>query len=101
MIVLLSVHHFLSIFIVKLIIAKLLFDLVLHAYSIMLYQRWLGIPLSRKLWIQSLGATLTEPFAFQLMRQLGAVFGWLAFLRRNIDWMPQRRGIVPAVITET
>jgi cellulose synthase/poly-beta-1,6-N-acetylglucosamine synthase-like glycosyltransferase len=87
---LLAVHHGLQIFIVKLIIAKLVFDLTLHAYSIVLYQRWLGIPLSRKLWLQSLGATISEPFVFQIMRQLGAVFGWVAFLRRKIDWQPQR-----------
>jgi cellulose synthase/poly-beta-1,6-N-acetylglucosamine synthase-like glycosyltransferase len=90
LVVLLSVHRFLDAFIIKVIIAKLVFDFVLHAYSIVLYQRWLGIPFSRKLWIQSLGATLTEPFVFQIMRQLGAVFGWVAFLRRKIDWMPQR-----------
>ena len=90
LIMILIIRHSLSIFIVKLIIAKLLFDLTLHAYSIILYQRWLGIPLSRKLWLQSFGATLTEPFGFQIMRQFGAVLGWLAFLRRNIDWMPQR-----------
>jgi len=90
LIAILSIRHFLSIFIVKLIVAKLIFDLILHAYSIVLYQRWLGIPLSRKLWIQSLGATLLEPFVFQIMRQFGAVLGWLAFLRRKIDWMPQR-----------
>ena len=90
LVVLLSIHHSLSSFIVKLIVAKLIFDLILHAYSIVLYQRWLGIPLSRKLWIQSFGATLSEPFFFQILRQLGAVFGWLAFLRRRIDWLPQR-----------
>ncbi len=90
LVVLLAVRHFLPIFIIKVITIKLLFDLALHAYSILLYQRWLGIPLSRKLWIQSIGATLTEPFVFQLMRQLGAVFGWLAFLRRKMDWQPQR-----------
>jgi cellulose synthase/poly-beta-1,6-N-acetylglucosamine synthase-like glycosyltransferase len=86
----LAIRHHLQAFIVKLIIAKLLFDLIGHAYSMVLYQRWLGIPLSRKLWLRSMGATLTEPFAFQLMRQFGAVFGWLAFLRRDITWMPQR-----------
>ena len=96
----LAKRHFLDIFIVKLIICKLIFDLVLHGYSIILYQRWLGIPLSRKLWIQSLGATLTEPFVFQIMRQLGAVFGWLAFLRRKIDWMPQRPVNVAAPLVE-
>jgi hypothetical protein len=90
LIALLSIRHGLDIFIVKVIIIKLIFDLILHAYSIVLYQRWLGIPLSRKMWVQSLGATLTEPFVFQIMRQLGAVFGWLAFLRRRIDWLPQR-----------
>jgi cellulose synthase/poly-beta-1,6-N-acetylglucosamine synthase-like glycosyltransferase len=90
LIVILSFRHYLDPFIIKLIIAKLAFDLVLHAYAIVLYQRWLGIPLSRKLWLQSLGATLSEPFVFQILRQLGAVFGWLAFLRRRIDWLPQR-----------
>jgi cellulose synthase/poly-beta-1,6-N-acetylglucosamine synthase-like glycosyltransferase len=90
LIVLLAVRHFLPIFIIKVIAVKLIFDLVLHAYSIILYQRWLGIPLSRKLWLQSVGATLSEPFVFQIMRQLGAVFGWIAFLRRKIDWLPQR-----------
>jgi cellulose synthase/poly-beta-1,6-N-acetylglucosamine synthase-like glycosyltransferase len=99
LIAILSVRHFLDIFIVKLIVLKLIFDLILHAYSIVLYQRWLGIPLSRKLWIQSLGATLTEPFIFQIMRQLGAVFGWLAFLRGKINWIPQRPTVPePAII---
>lgn len=96
----LATRHFLDSFIVKLIVVKLVFDLIVHAYSIVLYQRWLGIPLSRKLWIQSLGATLTEPFVFQIMRQLGAVLGWLAFLRRKIDWMPQRPVNVAAVVVE-
>jgi len=87
---LLVIHHGLQVFIVKLIVAKLIFDLTLHAYSVVLYQRWLGMPLSRKFWLQSIGATLSEPFVFQIMRQMGAVLGWLAFLRRRIDWQPQR-----------
>jgi cellulose synthase/poly-beta-1,6-N-acetylglucosamine synthase-like glycosyltransferase len=90
LVVLLSIRHYLDFFIVKLIIAKLIFDLVLHAYSVVLYQRWLGKPISTRFCLQSVGATLTEPFVFQIMRQLGAVLGWLAFLRRKIDWMPQR-----------
>lgn len=97
LVMILMIRHHLQWVIVELIIAKLFFDLVLHAYSIVLYQRWLGIPLSKKLWLQSFGATLTEPFAFQLMRQFGAVFGWLAFLRRKIDWHPQR----PVVVART
>ena len=86
----LAVRHGLAPIIIKLILAKLLFDLLMHAYAIVLYQRWLGIPLTRKLWLKSFGATLSEPFVFQILRQLGAVFGWLAFLRRRIDWHPQR-----------
>jgi len=97
LVVLLCVHHGLQLFIVKLIVAKLIFDLSLHCYSIVLYQRWLGIPLSRKMWLQSLGATISEPFVFQIMRQLGAVFGWIAFLRRKIDWQPQRPSVEPLV----
>jgi cellulose synthase/poly-beta-1,6-N-acetylglucosamine synthase-like glycosyltransferase len=93
LVVLLSVRHSLDPIIVKIIIAKLLFDLALHTYSIVLYQRWLGIPLARKLWLKSFGATLTEPFVFQIIRQMGAVFGWLAFLRRRIDWAPQRPAV--------
>ena len=84
----LAIRHFIASFIVILIAGKLLFDLGMHAYSLSLYQRWLGI--SERLWLKSLGATLTEPFAFQILRQLGAAFGWFAFLRRKIDWMPQR-----------
>jgi cellulose synthase/poly-beta-1,6-N-acetylglucosamine synthase-like glycosyltransferase len=90
LIVILAVRHGLAPIILQLIAAKLLFDLLLHAYAIVLYQRWLHIPLKRKLWLQSLGATLSEPFVFQILRQLGAVFGWLAFLRRRIDWQAQR-----------
>ncbi len=95
LVVLLCVRHGLDPFILKLIVVKLIFDLTLHAYSIVIYQRWLGIPLSRKLWLRSLGATLTEPFVFQIMRQLGAVFGWLAFLRGQINWHPQRPADAP------
>jgi cellulose synthase/poly-beta-1,6-N-acetylglucosamine synthase-like glycosyltransferase len=91
LVMLLVVRHGLAPIIVKLIIAKLIFDLILHAYSMVLYQRWLGIPASRRLWVRSLGATLSEPFVFQIMRQMGAVFGWLAFLRGKINWMPQRK----------
>jgi cellulose synthase/poly-beta-1,6-N-acetylglucosamine synthase-like glycosyltransferase len=86
----LAVRHGLAPIIWKLILAKLAFDLVMHAYAIVLYQRWLGIPLSRRLWLQSFGATLSEPFVFQILRQLGAALGWLAFLRRRIDWQAQR-----------
>ena len=91
LVMLLIVRHHLAPIVIKLIIAKLIFDLVLHAYSLVIYRRWLHLPSGQRLWLKSLGATLTEPFAFQILRQLGAVFGWLAFLRGRVDWMEQRK----------
>ncbi len=101
LVVILAVRHGLAPLIIKLIIAKLIFDLVMHAYAIVIYQRWLGIPLSRKLWLGSIGATLTEPFVFQILRQLGAVFGWLAFLRGRINWLPQRPHAAPEPVASS
>ena len=76
--------------ILVLVCAKFLFDLGCHAASLTMYQRWLGRSLNARLVARSLLATLTEPLGFQLLRQLGAVLGWVAFLRGRIDWAPQR-----------
>ena len=70
--------------------AKFAFDLVMHARCTWLHARWQGVPLSRGLVARSLLATFTEPFAFQLLRQFGALLGWISFLRGRIDWAPQR-----------
>jgi cellulose synthase/poly-beta-1,6-N-acetylglucosamine synthase-like glycosyltransferase len=70
--------------------AKFAFDLCCHASCIWMYQRWLGLPVTPGLVARSLLATFTEPIGFQLMRQLGAVAGWVAFLRGRIEWAPQR-----------
>lgn len=80
-------------FIWGVIVVKALYDLIFHCWAIILYQKWQGIPLSRKLWAKSLLATLTEPIAFQILRHLGAVLGWIAFLRGKIQWEPQRTSI--------
>jgi cellulose synthase/poly-beta-1,6-N-acetylglucosamine synthase-like glycosyltransferase len=74
--------------VVGVIVGKIVFDLVCHALSVFLYQRWQGIP--GRLWLGSVAATLSEPFGFQLLRHLGAVLGWIAFLRGRVDWTPQR-----------
>jgi cellulose synthase/poly-beta-1,6-N-acetylglucosamine synthase-like glycosyltransferase len=94
-----SVRHYLNVFILRIIVLKLVYDLILNAYSIVLYRRWLGVSPSRKLWVQSLAATLTEPFVFQIIRQLGAVLGWLAFLRGKVNWMPQRPTVFEPTMT--
>ena len=78
-------------FIIGLLIAKALFDLTFHCWAVVLYQRWQKIPLTRMLWAQSFLATLTEPLAFQVLRHLGAVLGWIYFLRGKMQWQPQRQ----------
>ena len=70
--------------------AKLLFDLAFHCRAIWTYQRWQGAAAGKGLWARSVIATLTEPFAFQLLRHLGAILGWIAFLRGRAEWVPQR-----------
>lgn len=70
-----------------LLLAKLAYDLVLHLWSMMLHRCWQG---DGGITLGTLVATLLEPIAFQPLRQLGAACGWIAYLRRRIDWAPQR-----------
>ena len=65
---------------------KFAFDLACHGFCVYLYSRWQGGARSWRSLGRSLVATLTEPFAFQLFRQVGALLGWVAFLRGRIDW---------------
>lgn len=69
---------------------KFAFDFSSHVYCLFLHQRWLKKPVTVRLFARAALATLTEPWFFQLLRQLGAALGWLAFLRGRIDWAPQR-----------
>lgn len=69
---------------------KLLFDLIFHCRAIWTYQRWQGAGARKGLWVKSVVATLTEPFAFQLLRHTGALLGWVAYLRGRAQWVPQR-----------
>lgn len=70
--------------------AKFAFDLAFHCWAMWLYYRWQKLPLTAGIWARSLVATFTEPLGFQLLRHLGAVLGWVAFLRGRIEWAPQR-----------
>lgn len=73
--------------ILLLLLGKLAYDLVLHLWSMALHRRWQG---DGGITIGTLIATLLEPLAFQPLRQLGAACGWIAYLRRRIEWAPQR-----------
>ena len=66
---------------------KLLLDLLLAAVILRLTARWTGK--QQPTW-SVLGATLAEPLAYQPLRQLGALLGWIAHLRRRHTWTPQR-----------
>lgn len=84
----LGYHPYLTI--IYVLIAKAVFDLFYHCRAFLLYHRWLGIRQSPRLWAKSVLAALTEPLAFQILRQVGAATGWMAYLRGRIGWAPQR-----------
>jgi hypothetical protein len=90
LIFLLSIGNSLDPLIVVVLIIKLIFDLVFHCRAIYTYQKWQGIASSERLWAKSIVATISEPFAFQLLRHTGALLGWIAFLRGRARWVPQR-----------
>lgn len=72
-------------------LAKVVLDLGFHLWSIMLYRRWSGGMLPEG-WGRVLAASVIEPFSFQLLRHLGAAWGWVAFLTRSSTWTKARRG---------
>lgn len=69
--------------------AKFLYDLGAHAWCLALHERWQGRRLRPALLVQGLLSSVTEPFLFQLYRQLGAFLGWVSYLRGHIDWAPR------------
>src|SRR5207253_321170 len=76
--------------VIAILVLKLGFDLTCHFLSALSYQRWQGCDTGLRFRLLAVLATLTEPFCFQLFRQLGALLGWVAFLRGRIEWHPQR-----------
>ena len=77
-------------FILAALALKFAFDFLCHSYCLSLHQRWQRQPLSARLFFRAALASLTEPYFFQLFRQLGALLGWIAFLRGRAEWAPQR-----------
>ena len=74
-------------FIYLVIGAKLFLDLVLVGVILGLTARWTGK--QQPIWSVLL-ATMCEPLAYQPLRQIGALLGWIAHLRRRHTWTPQR-----------
>jgi len=71
--------------------AKIAIDLAFHFWSISLYQRWSGGMLAKG-WSRIILASLIEPFSFQILRHIGAAWGWMAFLTGRSTWGKARRG---------
>lgn len=72
------------------IAAKIVLDLSFHLWSVHLYRRWLGDRTSASIRLALLAAII-EPFTFQLLRHVGAVWGWVTFLTGRQTWGNQKR----------
>ena len=77
---------------------KIVIDLVFHLWSVHLYRRWAESDQSvetstpRANFALAFLAAVVEPFTFQLLRHLGAAWGWLYFLTGARQWGTQSRG---------
>jgi len=69
---------------------KILIDFAFHLWSIHLYRRW-AAPSASISFASGLLAALIEPFSFQILRHLGAAWGWVVFLTGEQSWGVQRR----------
>jgi cellulose synthase/poly-beta-1,6-N-acetylglucosamine synthase-like glycosyltransferase len=68
---------------------KIGIDLVFHLWSVRLYRGWIG-PGSGARYDAAFLAALIEPFSFQILRHLGAAWGWVNFLSGRRSWGVQR-----------
>ena len=77
---------------------KIVIDLVFHLWSVYLYRRWaqsdrgLRVGAPRAHFGLAFLAAVVEPFTFQLLRHIGAAWGWLYFLTGAHQWGKQSRG---------
>ena len=70
--------------------AKIALDLAFHLWSVMLYRRWIG-PGVRLSPLLAIAAAVAEPFTFQLLRHVAALWGWSTFLTGRQTWGRQSR----------
>jgi cellulose synthase/poly-beta-1,6-N-acetylglucosamine synthase-like glycosyltransferase len=61
-------------------------DVGFHLWWVHVYRRWTGQRGGSASFRMALLSALAEPFSFQLMRHLGATWGWLSFLTRRHQW---------------
>ena len=71
--------------------SKVMIDLAFYLWSVHLYRRWTGdrVQVSIR---KALLSAIAEPFTFQILRHLGAIWGWGSFLTgRRGAWGKQDR----------
>jgi cellulose synthase/poly-beta-1,6-N-acetylglucosamine synthase-like glycosyltransferase len=76
----------------SLILGKIIIDLAFHLWSIHLYRRWTG-GVSQASFVLAILASFAEPFSFQLLRHLGASWGWFVFLSGRFTWGTVRKAL--------
>lgn len=79
--------------ILYIMLAKVTVDLAFHLWSLGRYRRWTGIGEGLSAG-PALIASLLEPFTFQILRHIGASWGWLAFLTGRSTWARSQRSAV-------
>jgi cellulose synthase/poly-beta-1,6-N-acetylglucosamine synthase-like glycosyltransferase len=72
------------------IAGKILIDFSFQLWAIHLYRRWVG-ERGEVSYGHAFVASIIEPFSFQLLRHVGAAWGWVLFLTGRQTWGRQRR----------
>jgi hypothetical protein len=73
-------------------LGKIALDLFFHVWWVHVYGRWTGQRTTHSGLGLALLAALAEPFSFQLLRHIGATWGWFSFITRRQRW-----GVTPSV----
>ncbi len=66
--------------------SKVVIDIGFHLWWVRLYSRWTGQRAGLGGFGMALLSALAEPFSFQLLRHLGAAWGWFSFLTGRHRW---------------
>ena len=83
-------RFFLALPILLIMVAKVVFDLTFHLWSLGVYKRWTGQREGLDIG-PALLASFAEPFTFQLLRHAGAIWGWFSFLSGRERWVRNER----------
>lgn len=70
-------------------LAKIVIDLSFHLWSLNIYKRWTGQ--EGLTTTSAIMVAFAEPFSFQLLRHIGAIWGWIAFLSGRQTWHANSR----------